>query len=521
MRLAARRTSLHSDKINFGSTLGAAGLLGMVKGRWRVMLDPGVNLSGELPQSRRFGLSVVRQGFHWSEDSFLALLVFAHATAIILASILAKIFYIDLFLGQEQSLQQYVWPAMPLLIALCYVYRQMRLLSVNTLLEPVIGFGKVWGGLIIAFFMMLGLLYMIKVVDFYSRGWLISWFGLSSLLLVWVRWSAMKLCRSLTASGLLRERVAVYGEPKQVQGIVRQITSSGNRQHLGIYQAGADGRPTEVGFDGDLLALQAAMERGDFDKIIIGFAPNDSSGINAAVSALSSFSVELLLCTDHEILPYELLDWRSLAGLRVGVLSRAPAVESNRLFKKLFDNTVASAGLVFVAPVLVVAAIAIKIDSPGPVFFRQRRYGQNNRVFRIYKFRTMTVAEDGEIVRQARQNDPRVTRVGAILRATSIDELPQLLNVLAGDMSIVGPRPHALVHDEAFAREVELFTSRRRVLPGLTGWAQVNGYRGETKSLEDIRGRMQHDQYYIRNWSIWFDIEIMVRTIGTLFRGAH
>ena len=152
------------------------------------------------------------------------------------------------------------------------------------------------------------------------------------------------------------------------------------------------------------------------------------------------------------------------------------------------------------SPVLAVAAIAIKLDSPGPVFFRQRRYGQNNRVFRIYKFRTMTVTEDDESVQQAQRNDPRVTRVGSILRASSIDELPQLLNVLAGDMSIVGPRPHALVHDETFAREVELFTSRRRVLPGLTGWAQVNGYRGETKTVDDIRGRMQCDQYYIRNW---------------------
>jgi len=145
----------------------------------------------------------------------------------------------------------------------------------------------------------------------------------------------------------------------------------------------------------------------------------------------------------------------------------------------------------------------------------------NNRVFRIFKFRTMTVTEDGANVRQAQRRDPRVTRVGAVLRATSIDELPQLLNVLLGNMSIVGPRPHALIHDEGFAREIEFFTARRRVLPGLTGWAQVNGFRGETRTVEDIRGRSMHDQYYIQNWSLWFDIEIMVRTVVTLLRGAH
>ena len=496
-------------------------VLGVDKVCRQIMSDPSVDLSGGLPRAIPLQQSRDRPRFKWSADSYLALLICAHAAAIVLASILAKLFYIDFILGQTQDMQEYVWPAAPLLIALCYVYRQMGLLSVSTLLEPIVGYGKVWGGLFIAFLMMLGLLFMIKVVDFYSRGWLISWFVTSALLLVWVRWSAMKLCRGLVATGHLRDRIAVYGEASHVEGIVRRLTEGGNRSHLGVYQASAPGHQNDTGFDGNLVALQVALERGDYDRVIVGFAPHDSAGINAALQSLSSFSTELLLCSDYETLPYELQDWRSLGSLRVGVLIRAPAVESNRLFKSLLDYAVAIAGLVIASPVLAVAAIAIKLDSPGPVFFRQRRYGQNNRVFRIYKFRTMTVTEDDESVQQAQRNDPRVTRVGSILRASSIDELPQLLNVLAGDMSIVGPRPHALVHDETFAREVELFTSRRRVLPGLTGWAQVNGYRGETKTVDDIRGRMQCDQYYIRNWSIWFDIEIMFRTIGTIFRGAH
>ena len=133
----------------------------------------------------------------------------------------------------------------------------------------------------------------------------------------------------------------------------------------------------------------------------------------------------------------------------------------------------------------------------------------------------MTVAEDGERVIQAMQNDPRVTRVGRFLRATSIDELPQLINVLLGEMSIVGPRPHALVHEERFEDNFDLFSRRRRVLPGITGWAQVNGYRGETKTPEDVKKRMDYDLYYIDNWSIWLDLEIVVRTFGAVLRGAH
>jgi len=133
----------------------------------------------------------------------------------------------------------------------------------------------------------------------------------------------------------------------------------------------------------------------------------------------------------------------------------------------------------------------------------------------------MTVAEDGQVVVQAKRNDVRVTRVGRFLRRTSLDELPQLLNVLAGDMSLVGPRPHALAHDEAFEEQLDLFSRRRRVRPGITGWAQVNGYRGETRTIEDIHARMQHDLYYIDNWSIWLDLEILARTLMVATRRAY
>jgi lipopolysaccharide/colanic/teichoic acid biosynthesis glycosyltransferase len=157
-------------------------------------------------------------------------------------------------------------------------------------------------------------------------------------------------------------------------------------------------------------------------------------------------------------------------------------------------------------------AIAIKLDSPGPVLFRQTRHGYNNETIKVFKFRSMTKADDGEFV-QAARNDSRVTRVGAILRRTNIDELPQLINVLRGEMSIVGPRPHATVHNKMFEGKISVFSRRHVVKPGITGWAQVNGLRGATETFEKMQRRVEHDLYYIDNWSFWLDLRIIVMTL--------
>lgn len=162
---------------------------------------------------------------------------------------------------------------------------------------------------------------------------------------------------------------------------------------------------------------------------------------------------------------------------------------------------------------MALCAMAIKLEGRGPVFFRQQRHGFNHSVFRIYKFRTMTVAEDGEVVTQAKRGDQRVTRVGAFLRKWSLDELPQLINVMRGEMSLVGPRPHALAHNHEYALTIENYSGRHKVKPGLTGWAQVNGLRGETSEQERMAERVKYDLDYIDNWSVWFDLKIFVLTV--------
>jgi putative colanic acid biosynthesis UDP-glucose lipid carrier transferase len=202
-------------------------------------------------------------------------------------------------------------------------------------------------------------------------------------------------------------------------------------------------------------------------------------------------------------------------------LQRAALSPTEQVVKRIVDIVVSLAGLVFLSPLMLVVAIAIKLDSDGPIFFRQTRHGFNGRPFGIYKFRSMTVLENGDVVRQAEKQDARVTRVGYWIRRFSIDELPQLLNVLYGDMSIVGPRPHASTHDRYFTSAIEKYAFRHHVKSGMTGWAQVNGSRGETETLEKMQKRVELDLWYINNWSIWLDFSIMARTLFVIFAGKN
>jgi exopolysaccharide biosynthesis polyprenyl glycosylphosphotransferase len=199
-------------------------------------------------------------------------------------------------------------------------------------------------------------------------------------------------------------------------------------------------------------------------------------------------------------------------------LTRAPLSRFEQMQKRIFDVTIAAGVLISLSPLLAAVAIAIWLEGGRPIFFRQRRYGFNQREFRIIKFRTMMTLDDGDVVPQVTCDDPRVTRLGRILRKWNIDELPQLINVLKGDMSLVGPRPHALSHNREYEQKIALYARRHNVLPGITGWAQVNGFRGETDTDDKMRGRVDHDLYYIDNWSPWLDLRVLLKTL--LSRGV-
>jgi Undecaprenyl-phosphate glucose phosphotransferase len=202
-------------------------------------------------------------------------------------------------------------------------------------------------------------------------------------------------------------------------------------------------------------------------------------------------------------------------------LQRAALTPIEQFAKRVVDIVVSALAIILFSPLFLAVAAAIKLDSKGPVFFRQTRHGFNGRPFRMYKFRSMSVMEDGDIVRQAQKSDTRITRVGRWIRRFSIDELPQLLNVFTGDMSVVGPRPHAAAHDRYFTSAIEKYAFRHHVKSGITGWAQVCGARGETDTLDKMQKRVELDLWYINNWSIWLDFSIMIRTIFVVFSGEN
>lgn len=240
--------------------------------------------------------------------------------------------------------------------------------------------------------------------------------------------------------------------------------------------------------------------------------------VDGILRALAVLPISVHLLPDRHAARYLSFPTTYVGDTWTALLQRAPLGPLELFAKRGFDVVLAAAGLFVVLPLLVVVSILVAIDSRGPIFFRQRRNGFNGKTFEILKFRTMHVLEDGLQIKQASKNDPRVTRIGRLLRRSSIDELPQLLNVIRGEMSLVGPRPHALSHNSEYEQLIANYAFRHHVKPGVTGWAQVNGHRGETHHIDQMKRRVEHDLWYINNWSLWLDLQIVLRTVFVTLR---
>ena len=266
---------------------------------------------------------------------------------------------------------------------------------------------------------------------------------------------------------------------------------------------------------GNLDEMLAIIDRHDLRTVYFAIPLSESSLIEDVYFELLDRHMAVhwvpdifsVLLVNHSV--------REIAGLPVLTLSETPLTGTRLLLKAVEDFVLASLILLMISPLLLLIAIAIKLDSPGPVFFRQARKGWSGKIFHIWKFRSMFVHQpDAKVVQQATRNDPRITRVGAFLRKTSLDELPQVFNVLLGEMSLVGPRPHAVQHDEEYSQRIDSYFARHNIKPGITGLAQVRGLRGETKEIHSMEQRIEADIEYINNWSIWLDLTILVRTFG-------
>ncbi len=352
-----------------------------------------------------------------------------------------------------------------------------------------------------------------KSVGKVSRGWYLSWLAGSALFLVFVR-LAMDGWLLSRVRDLLAYRVALVGAPDLLQSASAYFRSrsEGIEPAVTLALGNADDPRALV----DRLRAMAVEEQ--IDGVVVAVPQNDETLARRAIEALLVCPVDIYLWLDGAgaaLARSGLLEGSDVPWLHV---ARRPVRDWGRIGKVLMDRLGAAFLLIGVAPLFLVVAILIKLDSRGPVFFRQLRYGYGRTPFLMWKFRTMyhNCDDPNGPFRQARKGDPRVTRVGRWLRRTSIDELPQLINVLRGEMSLVGPRPHAVAMDEGYERTIELYAARLRVRPGMTGWAQVNGCRGETDSEEKIRERIAYDLYYMRHWSLWFDVWILLLTI---FRG--
>ena len=352
-----------------------------------------------------------------------------------------------------------------------------------------------------------------------SRLWVGLWFVYGFFGLFTVRLALKHQIQSWQAAGRLTRNVVVVGAGEHGQRLIEHLARQGigAERIIGVFDDQHERLPDRVGslpVLGGVKELLAFARSNPVDRIVIALPWDAEARLQPWMKQLRSLPVDVCFCPHLAGGHLSRAQIIQVADMPMLSLFERPLAGWSYIVKSLEDRILAAVILVVILPLLLVLCALIKLDSRGPILFRQKRYGLSNEVIEVFKFRTLHAEyhDDQEIV-QVTRNDPRVTRLGRILRRTSLDELPQFLNVLLGTMSIVGPRPHAVAQDEQYAALIEEYLARRRVKPGITGWAQVNGLRGEIESLERMQQRVRHDLYYIENWSLLFDLRIILRTL--------
>lgn len=383
----------------------------------------------------------------------------------------------------------------------------------------------VWNMAMVAF---IAFVFLAKIVDHYSRVVVIVTYLAGIPLVALARSGIVRAVSMASKTGrITSERVFLIGRESEVMSFVsrHQPWNIGFSIVDVAFLRSNDARRINdpaAALAADLATASARARDLKPDAVFIALPWADQETIDACVDAFMNLPVAIHMTPERIMDRFDnphIVRVGSLASLR---LTRPALTFAQVVFKRIFDICAASVILVASLPLLLLIALAVRLDSKGPVLFLQRRFGFNQEPFRIFKFRTMTTTDDGAVIRQATRGDPRITRVGRFLRRYNLDELPQLLNVIAGQMSLVGPRPHALAHDREYQRKIALYARRHNVKPGITGWAQVNGLRGETDTDEKMARRIAYDHWYIDNWSFWLDLGILVRTLFSpaAFRNA-
>ncbi|PTM41468.1 putative colanic acid biosynthesis UDP-glucose lipid carrier transferase [Bosea sp. 124] len=368
--------------------------------------------------------------------------------------------------------------------------------------------------IILTFFVLTSIAFSLKISVLISRGYVGLFFFATLLSLVvsravWRHFLHIALDRGL----FVRRRIlAICEDDRDLAGPT--ITELRRYGHMPVSTLNIPaGDVSQEDIHGLIRQAATASQNLSIDEIVIAISIHRLKIVTQLVEELRSLPLPVRFAFDGASAEVISRPAHQLGGILSFQVQRHPLSFSESVLKRSLDIVAASAALIALAPTMLLTAVAIKLTSPGPVLFKQMRFGVNGKRFQILKFRSMSVLPEGADFRQASRNDARVTWVGRIIRRTSIDELPQFWNVLRGEMSIVGPRPHAVAHDEAYESLIQRYAMRRFMKPGLTGWAQVNGSRGETPNVESMVLRVQYDLWYIDNWSIWLDASIMFRTL--------
>ena len=368
-------------------------------------------------------------------------------------------------------------------------------------------------------------LYLSKLSADFSRTWLIAYYGFGVWAVLAIRLAALAWLGGVHRRGGLRRQVALLGAGDALAWMTRRMFSdtAGATALVGAFAANGAAAPEIAGVPvyGDFQTLHRMIRNAQVDEIVLCFSETDAERFQSCFQELKNEPVDVRYCLPRMLEALPVLGLGNLVNEPVLHLSDRPLAGWSGLVKTVEDRVLGALMVLAGLPLMGLIALAIKLDDGGPVLFRQRRYGFNHDEITVFKFRTMVTVTEEATVLQARPNDPRITRVGRFLRRSSFDELPQLFNVLRGEMSIVGPRPHAVAHNDHYAGLIDGYLARHRVKPGITGWAQVNGLRGETDTLDKMRRRVEHDLHYIENWSLGFDIRIILMTIAVIFTGRN
>ena len=411
------------------------------------------------------------------------------------------------------------------------IFQAVNVYNIQAFNTPIRQTPKLWLGLTMTFAVFLSCIFFLKLGDAYSRVWILSWYVLGILFILFFRFAFAAILQQWCREGRIYRRAVVVGGGEAGTEVIQALKANENSdiRICGVFDERSDDRvPTEIeGYPklGNYDELVDFGRKSRIDLLIITLPLTAESRLMSVLKKLWVLPVDVRLAAHTTKLRFRPRAYSYIGNVPFIDIFDKPLTDWDFVLKWIFDKVIATAAIIVLSPVMIGTALSVKLTSKGPVLFRQKRYGFNNELIEIYKFRSMyTDMTDANAVKLVTKDDPRVTPVGRFIRKTSLDELPQLFNVLKGEISLVGPRPHAL-HAKAASQHyhdvVDGYFARHRVKPGITGWAQIHGWRGETDTEEKIQKRVEFDLYYIENWSIFLDLYVLIKTPFSMIFNNH